>query len=124
MLARAGVAHLPVRASRLVQTGPRSWALEFPHARAGCASEAATCKCTVLREHASSRTLLVGDGASDFCAASAAGLTLAKSHLLAHCAESDLPYRAIRDFADALDAWHELADGDTEQPALRDERAA
>ena len=124
MLARAGVARLPVRASRLVQTGPRSWALEFPHARAACTSQAATCKCAALREPASPRALLVGDGASDFCATGAACLTLAKSRLPVHCVESGLPHRPIRDFADALAAWHELVEGDAEQPVLESERAA
>jgi 2,3-diketo-5-methylthio-1-phosphopentane phosphatase len=109
MLARAGPPGLPVRASRLVQTGPRRWALEFPHARAACTSRSATCKCAVMRAASDRPVLLVGDGASDFCAATAADLTFAKSRLLDHCAVLGLPHRPICDFADALLAWRELA---------------
>jgi 2,3-diketo-5-methylthio-1-phosphopentane phosphatase len=109
MLARASLTGLDVRASRLVQVGPRQWALEFPHARAQCASGAATCKCACLGD-AGRPTLLVGDGASDFCAAAHAELTFAKSRLLDHCSVLGLPHRPIVDFADALVAWRELAD--------------
>ena len=111
MLARATVPALDVRASRLVQLGPREWGLSFPHARAGCASGAATCKCACLRDACPRPTLLVGDGASDFCAAACAELTFAKSCLRAHCAERGLPHRPIADFADATLAWRALADG-------------
>jgi 2-hydroxy-3-keto-5-methylthiopentenyl-1-phosphate phosphatase len=112
MLARAGVAHLRVRASRLVQTGPRRWALEFPHARDGCAAGSATCKCVALGTDTARPALLVGDGASDFCAAARADMTFAKSRLLEHCAALGIAHRPIADFADALAAWRELADGD------------
>ena len=111
MLARAAVPELDVRASRLVQLGPREWGLSFPHARAGCTSGAATCKCACLRDAGDRPTLLVGDGASDFCAAARAELTFAKSSLREHCAERGLPHRPIVDFADATLAWRELADG-------------
>jgi 2,3-diketo-5-methylthio-1-phosphopentane phosphatase len=124
MLGRAGLAHLPVRASRLVQNGPRRWALEFPHARAGCTSASATCKCALVRSDAARPALLVGDGASDFCATTRADLTFAKSRLLDHCAVLGVPHRPIRDFADALVAWRHLADDAIEAAALPVEGAA
>ncbi|HEY3634408.1 MAG TPA: HAD-IB family phosphatase [Caldimonas sp.] len=124
MLARVGLAHLPVRASRLVQTGPRRWALEFPHARADCISAGATCKCACLRSDAAQPALLVGDGASDFCAATRADLTFAKSRLLDHCAVLGVPHRPIRDFGDALLAWRELVDDGLETAVLPSEGAA
>jgi len=107
MLARAAVPGVDVRASRLVQLGRREWELSFPHARAGCG--AATCKCACLRER-DGPALLVGDGASAFCAARRAELTFAKPGLHEHCAEHGLSHRPIRDFADALARWRELAD--------------
>jgi 2,3-diketo-5-methylthio-1-phosphopentane phosphatase len=124
MLARAGLAHLPVRASRLVQTGARRWALEFPHARAGCTSCNATCKCACVRGGAARPALLVGDGASDFCAATRADLTFAKSRLLDRCAMLCLPHRPIHDFGDALVAWRALADDGIEAAALSSAGAA
>jgi 2-hydroxy-3-keto-5-methylthiopentenyl-1-phosphate phosphatase len=123
-LARAGLAHLPVCASRLVQTGARRWALEFPHARAGCTSGNATCKCACVRDGAAGPALLVGDGASDFCAATRADLTFAKSRLLDRCALLGVPHRPIRNFADALVAWRDLADDDIEAAALSSAGAA
>jgi 2,3-diketo-5-methylthio-1-phosphopentane phosphatase len=111
MLARQAIAELDVRASRLVQVGPRQWGLTFPHARARCTSGAATCKCACLRESGERPTLLVGDGASDFCAAAHADLTFAKSRLLDHCSVLGLPHRPIAGFADALVAWRELGEG-------------
>jgi 2,3-diketo-5-methylthio-1-phosphopentane phosphatase len=108
MLARAGLAHLPVIASRLVQIGARTWALDFPNARTTCSAASATCKCAWARAAEPEPVLLIGDGASDFCVAGRATLTFARTGLLAHCAESSLPHRAVADFAAALAAWREL----------------
>ena len=110
LLARESLAGLDVRASRLVQVAPRQWRVAFPHARAQCASGAATCKCACLRE-AGRPALLVGDGASDFCAAASADATFARSTLVDHCAALGLPHRPIAGFADALVAWRELGTG-------------
>lgn len=108
ILRREGLAQLPVHASRLVQNGPRHWALEFPAARDDCRSASATCKCAAARVHPDRRVLMVGDGASDFCAAAVADLTFAKPRLLEHCVDLELPCRSMRDFGDALLAWNEL----------------
>jgi 2-hydroxy-3-keto-5-methylthiopentenyl-1-phosphate phosphatase len=109
LLARHGIEGTTVSASHLVSVGPRSWKLEFPHARPGCAS--ATCKCAFAAQPGQAtrrRVLVIGDGASDFCVAGGADLVLAQKSLLAHCAERQLPHRAVRDFADVLAAWDEL----------------
>jgi 2,3-diketo-5-methylthio-1-phosphopentane phosphatase len=112
LLRRYGLDHVPTRASHLVQAGPREWRLEFPHATAGCRSDAATCKCAVVaatRERGDTPVLMIGDGASDRCVAAAADLTFARKELLAHCAEHDLPHEAVADFAAAIAAWQRLA---------------
>jgi 2-hydroxy-3-keto-5-methylthiopentenyl-1-phosphate phosphatase len=125
ILAREGLAHLPVRASRLVQDGARRWALEFPHARDDCRSASATCKCAAASAGSGQRILMIGDGASDFCAAAAADMTFAKPRLLAHCIDLDLPCRPMRDFGDALVAWNELTAAMPEPvPALAGEGGA
>jgi len=108
MLARVAVPGLEVRASRLLQLGPREWALAFPNARAHCTSGAATCKCACLDDDGGGPTLLVGDGASDFCVAGRVELTFAKAALRDHCVDLGLPHRPIANFAEALAAWHEL----------------
>jgi 2-hydroxy-3-keto-5-methylthiopentenyl-1-phosphate phosphatase len=108
MLGREGLAHVPVRASRLVQTGPRRWALEFPHARDDCRNASATCKCAWASVVPRQRVLMIGDGVSDFCAAAGAELTFARSRLLEHCLDLGLPCVPVRNFGEVLIAWREL----------------
>ena len=108
ILARTSMPEVPVYASRLVQTGPRRWTLEFPHARADCVSGGATCKCVHARACAGSPVLTVGDGASDFCVAAASDLTFARARLLAHCIDEGIAHRPIADFGAATVAWREL----------------
>lgn len=112
ILARHGLDDLPVTASRLVQTGPRRWALKFPNARADCRSASGTCKCaqaeSLRTANAGARVLMVGDGASDFCVAGRADLNLARKRLLDHCLDHGLQHRAVANFAQALRLWPEL----------------
>lgn len=108
MLARAGIGDVPVVASRLVQTGPRRWALQFPHARGDCTSASATCKCAWARDGAPRPVLLVGDGLSDVCVAAEATEIFARDRLLGFCIDSGLRHRAVANFAEALGAWREL----------------
>ncbi len=109
ILARSSMQGVPVYASHLVQTGPRSWALEFPHARKDCVSAGATCKCARLRATEPDRpVMMIGDGASDFCVAAASKVTLARGQLLAHCVDEGIAHRPVANFAEALRAWHEL----------------
>ena len=108
ILARASLRGIPVYASHLVQTGPRSWALEFPHARKDCVSGGATCKCERARADSGRPVMMVGDGASDFCVSAASDITLARSQLLAHCVDEGIAHVPVANFAQALHAWHEL----------------
>jgi len=119
VLMRHGISGVPVAASHLVQLAERRWQLAFPHGRDDCASAGATCKCA-FAEAALGRpapaVLMIGDGASDFCAAARADLTFARGELLAHCAERGLPHHAVADFGEALRLWNSLRNdrrGDT-----------
>ena len=115
ILGRAALHGAPVYASRLVQTGPRSWKLEFPHARPDCVSAGATCKCVHARAEPDQPVLMIGDGASDFCVAAASDMTFARSKLRTHCASEGIVHRPVSNFAEALDAWHDLT---AEEPVL------
>ncbi|MDQ6639839.1 MAG: HAD-IB family phosphatase, partial [Pseudomonadota bacterium] len=109
ILDRHGIEGIPVFASRLVQSGARGWRLEFPHARAGCAS--ATCKCAHALSAASAperSVLVIGDGESDVCVAGSADLVFARKRLLDHCEAAGLVHRRTNDFAAALREWQEL----------------
>lgn len=99
MLARHGLGDLPVRANRLLAIGPRAWALASPHARAGCEPASGTCKCAVASAYR--RTLMVGDGRSDFCVAGRADFVFAKHRLVDHCRAARIAHCAIHDFGDA-----------------------
>lgn len=104
VLQRHGLGHFPVLANHLVQTGPRSWRLESPHASAACSRNSGTCKCALLatqkRKHP--RVLFIGDGTSDFCVSGKADFVLATSRLLDHCRKHDYPHAAFADFKHAL----------------------
>lgn len=100
VLARHGVRGLPVLANRLVATGERSYRLEHPHAEAGCASQAGTCKCAVAGSAPLGRRILIGDGRSDFCGSGAVDLVLAKGALAAHCETLARPHVAFASFSE------------------------
>jgi len=103
VLRNNGLADLPVHANRLEMLGDGRYALSFPHAAADCLAASGTCKCALMRDLRlpGTEAVLVGDGASDFCAArEAAGFVLAKGSLLAHCREFALPHAAYNDFQD------------------------
>jgi 2,3-diketo-5-methylthio-1-phosphopentane phosphatase len=111
ILARHGLADLPLRANRLVQVGERQWQLDSPHASPTCRVAAGTCKCACVAPASAdpaARRLLVGDGASDFCVAGRVDWVLAKSRLIGHCREQGLPFEAIAGFDDALAALNRL----------------
>jgi 2-hydroxy-3-keto-5-methylthiopentenyl-1-phosphate phosphatase len=65
-----------------------------------CRSGSGTCKCAVAKE-TKRRTLMIGDGRSDFCVAQTADFVFAKDKLLVHCREHGIPHEAFADFAEA-----------------------
>jgi len=112
LLDRHGLGHLPVAANRLLPgEPPEHWRLESPHAAAGCGS--GTCKCERARQASGGgrlRTLLVGDGASDFCAAGRVDFVFAKKRLAAYCRSHGIPHLPIGGFEEALEALPLLID--------------
>ncbi len=112
ILARYGLTDLPVRANHLVQIGPRRWRLESPCADTACVVDSGTCKCAIvarpqaLRHHVA----LVGDGASDFCAAGRVDFVFAKHRLIEHCRAQDILHTPIVGFADAIRLLSSLED--------------
>ena len=57
------------------------------------------------------KTLLIGDGASDFCAADRVDFVFAKHRLIEHCRAAGIPYVPITGFEDALEFLPQLLDG-------------
>ena len=113
ILARYGLNDLPVAANHLSPaTPPQRWQLSSPFQADGCAS--GTCKCACVqraREGGNRRTLLIGDGASDFCAADRVDFVFAKHRLIEHCRAAGINYVPITGFDDALEFLPRLLDG-------------
>ena len=104
ILRRPELHWLPVPAHHLVQAGERCWKLETPFADAHCRIASGHCKCvSAVRAHNKHRrVLLIGDGASDFCAAAEADFVFAKHRLIEHCRHAGIPHVSIVGFADAV----------------------
>ena len=113
ILGRCGLDWLPVTSNRLQAVAKREWRLEFPNASATCRVASGTCKCAraARAQAARKRSLLIGDGASDFCIAEAADFVFAKDKLIAHCTAKNIPHAAIDGFADALNLLPALISG-------------
>jgi len=119
ILRRHGLDDLPVAANHLAPgTPPQRWSFSSPFQAEGCGS--GTCKCAcVERSRASNgrKTLLIGDGASDFCAADRVDYVFAKHRLIEHCRAAGIPYMPITGFEDALALLPALLDGTLEEPS-------
>ncbi|MEO5349309.1 MAG: HAD-IB family phosphatase [Magnetococcus sp. YQC-3] len=102
ILNRHGLGHLPVFANHLEHLDGECYRLSFPHANPDCLPLSGTCKCHVARQSGSMH-ILIGDGASDFCAASVVQMVWAKAALLRHCRERGLPHRPFTCFSDCLE---------------------
>jgi 2,3-diketo-5-methylthio-1-phosphopentane phosphatase len=122
MLARAGL-ELPVVANHLAWLGGDRWRLGFPHAREDCRAAAGNCKCARLAAAPDGLRVLVGDGRSDFCAASVADLVIAKGALAVYCGKNAIPFEPFTDFAAAtlvLARWLAALGGRTLPQSIED----
>ncbi len=107
VLARHGIV-APIRANHLEYIGDNRWRLSFPNARTDCKALSGNCKCATPDAAEASLRVVVGDGRSDFCVAEQADYVLAKSKLIGHARERNLPHAAFETFAEAkvlLAAW-------------------
>ena len=122
--------NLPFAANALEPNGRNGWRMHSPFAYATCRVNAGTCKCqlmTKLTKQAAReddtfsqigaaiqphRVLLIGDGRSDFCAATQADFVFAKGKLARHCQLHGLAYAEIRSFSDAVRLLPALLKGD------------
>lgn len=104
ILQRYGLDSIPIYANRLVQTGERSWKLEFPYANPDCKKQSGHCKCnhTFRQSGYAKRIIYIGDGASDFCVSHHSDWVLAKSNLIDYCRKNRLKHSPIRDFSEAI----------------------
>lgn len=120
ILGRYGLDDLPLAANRLSSISTRGWQLASPYQAEGCRSGTCKCACVTQARAGGAKTLLIGDGASDFCAADRVDFVFAKNRLIEHCRAAGIPYVAITGFEDAIELLPELLAGRlTERPAAK-----
>jgi 2,3-diketo-5-methylthio-1-phosphopentane phosphatase len=102
ILARHDLDNLPVFANRLEYRGARRMRIAFPQARENCVAASGMCKCAQAEAAAGgiAQTVLIGDGASDFCLARQADFVFAKGRLAGFCADENIPFAPFGDFFD------------------------
>jgi len=99
---------LPVYANTLIDCSSNSEntiTAEFPHVNPDC-PRCACCKKTiiarVMADTGAARSVLIGDGRSDICAAGYADQVFAKDRLAEHCVRENIPYSPWENFNDIL----------------------
>lgn len=123
LLDREGLGDLPIIANHLERVGTDRYRLTSPHAAPACHAASGTCKCAVASA-SETQTVLIGDGASDFCAGATVDLVFAKASLLEHCRERGLPHVPCRNFAEAQTLLAALAEQRVQRPARSTLRVA
>jgi 2,3-diketo-5-methylthio-1-phosphopentane phosphatase len=112
ILGRYGLEMLPLAANHLAPaTPPRRWQLTSPFQDDACRSGTCKCACVAQARADGGKTLLIGDGASDFCAAGQVDFVFAKHRLIEHCRTAGIPYVPITGFEDAVELLPRLLDG-------------
>ena len=110
---------LPFYANHLAWVGDNRWRLDFPNRNVACETGSGNCKCRQLA-NAQTRTVVIGDGRSDFCVASKADFVLSKASLTRHCRSLGLHHWPISGFADVVarfDGWLDEARSGRRQPS-------
>jgi 2-hydroxy-3-keto-5-methylthiopentenyl-1-phosphate phosphatase len=112
ILGRYNLDDLPLAANHLSPaTPPCEWQLTSPFQADGCRSGTCKCACVAQARASTSKVLLIGDGASDFCAADRVDFVFAKHRLIEHCRAAGIDYVPITGFEDALEFLPKLLDG-------------
>lgn len=103
ILRRHRIEGLQVFANQLVADGDGTYRMEAPYAAEDCPAASGVCKCQRAGSIGGEgcRTLLVGDGRSDFCLGAAADLVFARGELLARARERGWAAVQVTDFAAA-----------------------
>ena len=107
VLEHAGLEHVTACAVG-VEGAPRQLQYSYPYETPTC-WEWGNCKCHVLEKSRSSgesvRTVMIGDGYSDYCAARHADAAFARAAMRDHCDANGVPYTPFEDFHDVLAAF-------------------
>lgn len=110
ILGRYGLGHLPLMCnSGFMEKG--TIRIEFPHENHVCKT-CGNCKGERIAEyraaHPGCRTVFVGDGYSDACAAREADWLFAKKDLRTYCEKHNIEFNSYRTFEDVAGELHQL----------------
>ncbi len=111
ILDRHDLRGLPVSANRLWPVSARRWTLTSPWQASGCSSGTCKCACIERGRNAVLPSLLIGDGASDFCAAGQVDFVFAKHRLIDYCRSHAIAHVPISGFDEAIALLPLLIDG-------------
>ena len=104
ILNRYGLGSLVIKANKLIQHSERSWSVTFPHTHLNCKISSGNCKCAVAQQYQLEnikfeKSLLIGDGSSDFCVAGKVDFVFAKNVLIKHCIREKILHYPMKNFA-------------------------
>ena len=107
VLAHAGIEGVAVCAVGC-EGEPHTLRYSYPWDTETC-QEWGNCKCRVLEESrtaGAAKTVMIGDGYSDYCAARHADAAFARATMRGHCDANGVAYLPFEDFHDILTAFH------------------
>lgn len=95
---------VPILANHLVNTGERSWRLEFPYANTMCKKRSGNCKCVQAAQlyNRYDQIFYVGDSTSDYCVSHNIDWVFAKDKLIKYCEEERIGHYPIAGFSDIV----------------------
>jgi 2-hydroxy-3-keto-5-methylthiopentenyl-1-phosphate phosphatase len=104
ILKRYGLSSMVIQANKLMQQGERSWGITFPYNHSNCEISSGNCKCAIAQQHQLEnikfeKSLLIGDGSSDFCVAGKVDFVFAKNVLIKHCIREKILHYPMENFA-------------------------
>ena len=102
VLAQNDIKYLDVVANKFVFGENGKCGVAFPFGDPDCAVDAGTCKCAAMGRLRNRKSLLIGNGFSDFCTAGAADFVFAKDELVDHCRSEGIAHYRFETFADLI----------------------
>ena len=100
IFANHGIENLDILCNALAFEDDNRIGVTFPYADPDCAVEAGMCKCAAMGRLRNRKSVLIGNGYSDFCTAGAADFVFARDNLIQHCKEENIPFYGFESFAD------------------------
>ncbi len=123
VFARHGIEHLDIVSNKMLFLDGDRIGVEFPFGDKDCAVESGTCKCSAMGRLRNRKSVLIGDGISDFCTAGAADFVFARDRLIDHCRAEGIPFFPFRSFDELTPLLAKVSGDGAELQALAEAAA-